>query len=468
MQRAVIYRRVSTKEQVANQSLGIQLTKCREHCARSGWKVDRVFTEEGESAKTTDRPEFTRLLEYCREERGRMQYLVVYNLSRFSRNSSDHFAIRTYLRTLGVTLRSVQELFDDSASGEFMETVMAGFAQLDNRVRGERSLAGMKAAAEKGRFVWHAPVGYLNSNEPSLVIDPEKGSLVRTAFELFASGRYTKSQVLKRVRALGLTSRQGKELSPQSFTGLLRNKTYCGVMVSRKWDAELPGDWEPLVSDNTFLAAQAVLAGRRTSTSQRQRDHADFPLRRFIRCAPCGKPITGSWSRGRNKRYSYYHCRTPQCRAVSVRESLLREKFVQLLEGLAPKARYLALFREVVLDVWRQRTAETASLQRKLTERVNRLQRRKDELVEAFVHRKVLDSETYEQRVRREDEGLKLARLELAQAQADDVDVAGLLIFAEHLLTNAAQLWLELDIGRTAETAAPERRLFPGGPHLRR
>jgi site-specific DNA recombinase len=84
MDRAIIYSRVSTQEQVTNQSLGIHLKQCREHCERSGWKVDRVFTDEGESAKTTDRTEFTRLLEYCRKNPGRIQYLVVHNVSRFS------------------------------------------------------------------------------------------------------------------------------------------------------------------------------------------------------------------------------------------------------------------------------------------------------------------------------------------------------------------------------------------------
>jgi site-specific DNA recombinase len=143
-----------------------------------------------------------------------------------------------------VTLRSVQEGFDDSASGEFMETVMAGFAQLDNRVRGERSSAGMKAAAEKGQFLWIAPVGYLNAKErgkePSLVVDPVKGPLVQEAFKLFSSGRYTKVEVLNKVRALGLTSRRGKEMSPQTFTNMLQRRTYCGVVASLEWGSEYP------------------------------------------------------------------------------------------------------------------------------------------------------------------------------------------------------------------------------------
>ena len=340
MDRAIIYRLVSTQEQVTNQSLGIQLKQCSEHCERSGWKVDRVFTDEGESAKTTDRTEFTRLLEYCRKNPGRIQYLVVHNVSRFSRSREDHFAVRAILKKHGVALRSVQEGFDDSASGEFMETGMAGFAQLDNRVRGERSLAGMKAEAEKGQFLWIAPVGYLNAKgrakEPSLVIDPVKGPLVQEAFKLFSSGRYTKVEVLDMVRALGLTSRRGKEMSPQTFTNMLRNRTYCAVVACHKWRSEYPGNWDVLVDEETFVAVQAVFSGRGPSAARRKRDRPDFPLRRFVKCAPCGKPMTGSWTTSRSRRYPYYHCRAPTCRGCSVREAVLREKFVQVLEGLSP------------------------------------------------------------------------------------------------------------------------------------
>jgi site-specific DNA recombinase len=464
MDRAIIYRRVSTQEQVTNQSLGIQLKQCREHCERSGWKVDRVFTDEGESAKTTDRTEFTRLLEYCRKNPGRIQYLVVHNVSRFSRTRDDHFAVRAFLKKYGVTLRSVQEGFDDSASGEFMETVMAGFAQLDNRVRGERSSAGMKAAAEKGQFLWIAPVGYLNAKErgkePSLVVDPVKGPLVQEAFKLYSSGRYTKVEVLNKVRALGLTSRRGKEMSPQTFTNMLQRRTYCGVVASLEWGSEYPGNWAALVDEETFVAVQAVLSGRGPSTARRTRDRPDFPLRRFVKCAQCGKPMTGSWTTSKSKRYSYYHCRTRTCGGGSVREAELRGKFVQVLEGFKPNPKYLPLFREIVLDVWKQHGTEVAVMRRKLTERIEELQRRKDELVEAFVHRKTLDAVTYDERVSRENEGLALARLELVQAQTDELDVEVLLDFGENLMMNTAKVWLDLAFEQKLRF---QRVLFPDG-----
>src|SRR5439155_5426759 len=75
---AVIYCRVSTKEQVENLSLATQRRACEEYCRRAGWGVARAFVDAGESAKTADRPEFQSMLAYCRENRKRVGVVVVY------------------------------------------------------------------------------------------------------------------------------------------------------------------------------------------------------------------------------------------------------------------------------------------------------------------------------------------------------------------------------------------------------
>ena len=100
MIRAVLYCRVSTKEQTLNLSLPTQREACREYCTREGFEVAAEFIEEGESAKTTARPQLQRLLAYCRQHRGQVQFLIVYNLSRFARERHDHVVLRVLLQQL--------------------------------------------------------------------------------------------------------------------------------------------------------------------------------------------------------------------------------------------------------------------------------------------------------------------------------------------------------------------------------
>src|SRR5208337_4564959 len=97
---AVIYCRVSTKEQVQNLSLGTQQTRCVDFCTRNNWAALKVFRDEGESAKTAD------------------QFVVVHDLSRFSRDMGDQACVIAELESAGVHLRSVMENVDETAAGK--------------------------------------------------------------------------------------------------------------------------------------------------------------------------------------------------------------------------------------------------------------------------------------------------------------------------------------------------------------
>ena len=325
---AVIYVRVSTKEQTENLSLPTQLRACEEYCRRQGYEILERFHEEGESAKSTDRSQLQNLLTFCRLNKGRVHFVVVFNLTRFARDKYDHFALRSHLQSLGISLRSATEPIDDTSTGKLMEGVLAAFAQFDNDVRSDRTRAGMMAALELGRWVFLAPIGYLNaprSMGKSLMHDLDRGPLVRRAFEEYATGRHTKERLLKQVRTWGLTNRRGKPLTSQAIGVLLRNQLYAGIVDVPEYGIRAKrGDFEPLISEELFYRVQAILSGRVPSTAPQQRAHPDFPLRGFVRCESCGRGLTGSWSKGRSEYYAYYHCR-PGCRSVSVSKAKLED-----------------------------------------------------------------------------------------------------------------------------------------------
>jgi DNA invertase Pin-like site-specific DNA recombinase len=182
---AVIYVRVSTKEQTENLSLPTQLRACEEHCRREGYEVLERFREEGRAQKTADRRQLQALLKYCRTHKGKVHFVVVFNLTRFAREKYDHFALRSHLKSLGISLRSATEPIDDTSTGKLMEGVLASFAQFDNDVRSDRTRAGMKAALDLGRWTFLAPIGYINvprTYGKSLIPDPERASIVRQIF----------------------------------------------------------------------------------------------------------------------------------------------------------------------------------------------------------------------------------------------------------------------------------------------
>lgn len=459
---AVIYCRVSTEEQTHNLSLPLQERVCREYCSDEGFNVARVFVERGESAKTINRPEFRSLITFCRENKGRIHALVVHSLNRFSRNTADHHTIRALLAGFGIRLHSVTERFDDSPMGRFMEAMLAGLAQFDNDVRAERTVAGMKEAVSRGRWVWRAPLGYENGRSklsPSLLPDPAVAPLIRQAFELYANQGVDRRALLQRLTALGLRSRQGKPLSPQSLHNLLRNPVYAGRIRSSIGGDEQAGDFEPLVSDVLFLGAQARLSGRTPNAESRHRDNPEFPLRRFVRCGVCQTPLTGSSPRGRGKHYGYYSCRKG-CSGVSTAKDVLEGQFLGLLESLQPRAEYLTLFKAVVLDCWKIEMRSARDVVARLDARIRNLEQQIRDYHQALVVQKTIDAEGHREMVGRVREDLAVARIERNEAQIEETDVEGLLAFAEHVISNAAALWVSASAG---DRLALQRAFFPDG-----
>ena len=97
-----------------------------------------------------------------------------------------------------------------------------------------------------------------------------------------------------------LTNRRGKALTSQAIGMLLRNQcTPASLTCPSTGVRNKRGDFKPLISEDLFYQTQAVLSGRLPSTAPRKRAHPDFRLRGFVRCACCGRGLTGSWLKGR-------------------------------------------------------------------------------------------------------------------------------------------------------------------------
>ena len=337
-----------------------------------------------------------------------------------------------------------------------MEGVLAAFAQFDNDVRAERTRAGMRAALEQGRWTFVPPLGYLNAPKwagKSLIADPERGESVRQAFEQFATGRYTKDQVLDKVTRLGLRTRTGRKLNPQSFGRMLTNRLYAGFIHAPEFNVSRRGDFAGLVSEETFYQVQAVIEGRLQPTAPHKRSRPDFPLKGLVRCEACGRPLTASWSKGRNGRYAYYHC-WRQCRAVNISKAKLEGLFVDELKELQPTPGFMRLVNEHVLRVWEQRKAEVVSDVTEIERRAKAIQQKLDRLDEAFLFAQSIDIEAYDRHKDKLRQELTLLEIDRHSGQLKKFDVEGILAFAERVLPRASDLWVQASLDAAAASAA--------------
>ena len=445
--KAFIYTRVSSEEQVSNLSLEVQEKTCREYCARNGWAVEAVYCEEGESAKTAERTALRQMMSAIRARPGRIDYVVVYDTSRFARDVYVHSSLKQLLMKSGVRLRAATQPLEDTAAGRAIEGVFAVFNQLDNELRAEKVEAGMKEMVSRGRWPWRAPIGYRNDRGPDgrkTVVFDDQARLVAKAFEAVAAGE-APAKVLRRLTALGLKTKKGRPVRLQEFRPMLRNPFYRGVVRANQWAIETQGQHEPLVDTTTWAQVQMQLSSRPAPASasvRRQKEHPEFPLRGFVRCATCGKPLTASLSRGKmGRRYGYYRCWNKECAAVQVSAGSLEEIFGQLLRQVELAPGMMRLVEGALLDLWKKlrkgANQEIAAVKRRITE----LEQRKKRLVQAYIYDQAIDRSMYDQEVAGLEESLTFAQLELRDAAVEDFDMEASLGFARAVLTNTYKLW---------------------------
>ena len=157
----------------------------------------------------------------------------------------------------------------------------------------------------KGRYVWMAPIGYKNSRASGKanIDQSEMATLVKETFELISKGTHAIEDVRRIMTTKGLVSRKNKPIVKSYFYRMLKNKMYIGYI--EKFGEKHKGLFEPIVSNEVFDQVQRVLKNRGKKMSQYKLDSNDFPLRRFV-SRPDGKKLTGSWCKGRNKKYPYY------------------------------------------------------------------------------------------------------------------------------------------------------------------
>ena len=437
LMKAIIYTRVSTKEQVEGYSLTYQQSLCREYAEKQGWEVIEMFEEQGESAKTTDRTQLLNLLEYCNKNKGKIDILLVHKLDRVSRVSADYHGIRGALMKYGIILRSVTETINETSQGKFMENIYAAVAQLDNDVRAERTKAGLQEKVKQGLWAWGAPLGYKNT-PMGLVVDKEKARYIRLAFETYARGDKSIKDIASMFNKLGVKTKSGNRMSPQSITNMFNNKLYIGKIEVKDWGDEVDGVHEKIIDHSLFYKVKAIRDGLSSTAVPRLVNNPDFPLKNILMCE-CGKYLTASKSKGRTKRYSYYHC---TCGKTRVGKAQLEDMFFEFIKNIQPNNEFRKLFSEILLDVWRMKQQSVFIELRKLEQEITRLKDMKQHLIEKNLQG-IIDDSDYKEQVSTLNDRLAIKEVERSEIRTEETNIDNLVTLSEQLFSTVSSVWLE-------------------------
>lgn len=389
---AVIYTRVSSADQEDNTSLASQKKHCEMYAERRGLNVIGYFGGTYESAKTDDRKEFNRMLTFVKRTKN-ISYIIVYSYERFSRSGIAGASIADdLLKKYGViTLATTQELDPRTPSGSFQQKILFLFGQMDNELRRDKVVMGMKELLLKGYWVWAAPRGYedLNSGkatERRLVISDE-GKILKNAFEWKVYHQLSNIEIARRLHKMGV------DISDKRLNNLFLNPFYCGLIVSKMIPGQIiEGRHEPLISKELFLAVHNIRQEKGHLGFVHDRDQDNLPLKVFVKCEKCGLPLTGYLVK--RKGLYYYKCNTKGCK-INRSAKMMHDLFRSVLKTFkigADEFQFVKLqLEEQMSGFFKSQMEEAKALKIKLAETKKKLEAIQERFVVGEIERSLYE-----------------------------------------------------------------------------
>ena len=333
--KAAILLRVSSPGQVRTDydpeglSIPAQRTACERKAAAVGADPVLEYIEPGVSGgDLVKRKVFRQLIADIRE-RGDIDFVIVWSVSRWARNQEDHWTARGLINRSGAKLISVKEpIGEDTSHGVVLEGVLAAVAASRRIEISEDVSRGIRRKVEVGGTHSRAPIGYFNVREPlpqggevrTVIVDEDRAEIIHWGYETYATGLYSIADITTLLEVRGLRSRPtpcyvSKPLSQSAVHALLSNRYYIGEV--KYHGKHYPGRHKPIITEELFEQVQAVLAAHKLA-GERDRKHQHY-LKGSIFCGICGRQLTYSRNTGSGGTYEYFVCLGNQRRECAQR-----------------------------------------------------------------------------------------------------------------------------------------------------
>ena len=322
--RAIRYLRFSDKKQSEN-SIERQRVVTDHYIEFHKINLVDTFIDRGKSAKTFDRPDFIKLQEFIGLYHKNVDYLLVDQMDRFSRDAGEAMSmVKTLQSKYGIQIISVSEgiEFDYNTPGSFFRAgLQLLLAEEDNINRSIKIRSGLYSKKTKeGKFVFGiSPFGYKKIGEPRdrrLIIDEREAKIVRFIYEAYLKN-VPLYLIKQKAAEMGL-DRKGNMIVER----ILTNAVYAGLIKAEPYKEHpgglFPGIHEPIIDMISWKMVQSKFT-RPAKTRTIVND--ELPLRAILKCH-CGNVVTGAASRGKSGQYFYYYkCRFSKHNNISAKKA---------------------------------------------------------------------------------------------------------------------------------------------------
>ena len=390
MKTTAVYARFSSDNQ-RKESIDEQVRACKYYAQQTGqYDIIKIYSDEALSGfkHTHKREGFLQLMEDARAHK--FEAVMVYELSRFSRNGTDTITYTEELERLGIEFVSVRERLDQTPEGRMMMYVITGMNEYYSRNLAIEVMRGLKENAYNAKHTGGLPpLGYDIDKDGHYIINPVEAAAVRLIFDMYLSGSgYT--VICDELNDKGYRTKRGNKFARNSLYDLLRNEKYTGDFIYNRTAKPKNGkqnrhkyksEEEVIRVENAFPAIITKNEYKKVLKRMKENEHKggrngtkhDYLLSGKLYCGHCGKSMYGEVRRRREHDYLYYSCnghKSKICQKHSIRcEKLeaevirqLNERFfsAEIIEKIAEKIHTMSQTNgaDVKADALRKQSAE--------------------------------------------------------------------------------------------------------------
>lgn len=322
----IIYLRLSQDALLDHKGVERQLAGCWAWASRNERRVAAIVMDNDVSAtKGKRRAGFEALLD---GEFGTTPILVWHH-DRLMRVTKDlERVIDCKLTVFTVEAGSVDL---SNPTGKAIARTVTAWATHEGELKALRQKAShrQRVGAGKPFLGGSRPFGFEkdHANE-TLRLRPEEAALLRQAYTRLLAGDAGEA-IARMMNASNLRTVGGKEWAFHSVRNLLVQPRNAGILAYNGVEVG-PGNWQGIVSVETYRAAMALLgnSSRRTAGPRKGRGAVEHLLTGLVECSECGSPARIERRPSPGGRYRLYTCRKG---CSSARSDWLEGKFSSLI-----------------------------------------------------------------------------------------------------------------------------------------
>lgn len=302
--RVAAYARVSSDKDAMLHSLSSQVSYFSKMIqSHDSWKYVGVYSDEGMTGTKIKRDGFQRMIQDAKA--GKIYIIVTKSLSRFARNTVDCLKTIREMKAINVDIFfEEQNIHTLSANGEFLISLLAGYAQEESRQCSENTLWRVRKNFKEGKpYGGSSMLGY-KLEKGRFTVVPEEAEIVRRIFDLYLAGNGF-CKIARILTNEGIKSYTGKAWNKSTLGEIISNVTYTGNLHLQKTYREnhmtkktiknkgekplyiVEGNHEPIISQEIFDKAQEIRKAKAVGKSGKRNGPA-YPFTGLIYCGECG------------------------------------------------------------------------------------------------------------------------------------------------------------------------------------